>query len=1299
MSKDNNPDVSDLDPLANRTYTEEEKQKLEQEQKEFLNQTASPQATDGFGFFAGAPNTPSSTSSLSALSGSIADNGVTDRITAAFRKQILGEQLRLIREHLLAEHKAEPQKNPDLGTYLEDDEKFKEFQRTLNADPSRRDIYDNALKNADLKKQLEATEINGYRNIHSTFSAEKYPGGFKQMSWDGPTQDSTRSQIVKNGVGAEICTLIETTHATSPITVQYNGKPVTINSYRTIDFPVKLDEKASGTMHLSLVAKDVNGNAPSVDKAVYFTAHYEATPSPNGIPKLKEVSSPQPLKFFGEGKDAVGYIEHGGEIYTLPVTRGNYQEMMKEVFMNKGHSVDLSQTIAPDLIKVQELEQIVPPQQLNQDAEKSGETQDLKTPRPQQVPPITSVNQPTQPRVSQPPQPQQGYSTEIKNQVVNAATELSQAMKDLLNQLNESLKNEVDKPGLIGEVAEKILGDRDINFAEQQAGINTLSKNILSNQDLPETVKVESINVVLETINNDTSLVEANKVELLKDIVTNALNADSIGQASKKQILENVAESALKINDELLRWKAADDITNAVIESNLSNDEKRAMLEGLSNKIKNSELSNQERKQLMGGILEKGTDAGILSEEQQKQMQEAINVLDKGTSTEVSMQDFVGKLEKTNNLNEQTALIKDVTNSALQNQDTQKNINDLTKGILNSQNISPQVKEIGLNIVLDNIQNSNIEDKTKEAIYVDTTKAVLDTNALDDTQKQQLVKKAVDASLVLKEQATREQAIEGITNNVLDSKLLVLDKAEIVKNTTAAVAESDLDNQNKALIAKAIGKTITEHDMPILLEKQAIMESAEQGVVENKADLETKKLMTEGLVNGIHESSVELPVKSKMTDAVSKAIEESNVTLEEKKALRDAADKVRLDRESQNINDFETKKAEQVQEKAIAEVQKILVNPAFNNIAKAAEIKNITTNVLDGPSKVEIKGEIVEGIAKTVANSSLEGPEKAEIVKGMGEAIANNDNIGLPGKVTIIKLAEKGIAESAAPIEQQKQMTAGIVDGIYASKLVQASKFDMTNAVLDSIDQNSKDKDVLKNAANEAILEKETQNLSQNLETKPDLYGAAKETMNALGSLASQIPEPATNLSEEEIAIKTSKILNNFPPSVIKKVDGMKSAFESSGGFKKPEEKKAESKQQTNELSEQQINELVESYKAIDDKYKPQYEQQKANYDPAVELNEKKEFIEKLGVEDDTNNNNKKIKLLSTIIQYERDNNAIKRGVNNIVKMLTEKRTDLEKKVAKHEQPSSEIYANQTAPRKNLGLGGNGNNKNGGRTP
>ena len=90
-------------------------------------------------------------------------------------------------------------------------------------------------------------------------------------------------------------------------------------------------------MHVSLAVKDELGNNIATEKAVYFTAHYDKAG------KLTEVSSPQPVKFTGTGADAVGYIEREGKIYTLPVTQGKYKEMIKEVEINKGIAVDLSQ--------------------------------------------------------------------------------------------------------------------------------------------------------------------------------------------------------------------------------------------------------------------------------------------------------------------------------------------------------------------------------------------------------------------------------------------------------------------------------------------------------------------------------------------------------------------------------------------------------------------------------------------------------------------------------------------------------------------------------------------------------------------------------------------------------------------------------------------------------------------------------------------------------------------------------------------------------------------------------------------
>ena len=92
-------------------------------------------------------------------------------------------------------------------------------------------------------------------------------------------------------------------------------------------------------MHVSMAVRDANGKPISAREAVYFTAHYDD----NG--KLTEVSSPTPVHFAGDGPDAIGYIEVDGKVFTLPVTKGKYQEMMREVAKNNGLEVEISQSV------------------------------------------------------------------------------------------------------------------------------------------------------------------------------------------------------------------------------------------------------------------------------------------------------------------------------------------------------------------------------------------------------------------------------------------------------------------------------------------------------------------------------------------------------------------------------------------------------------------------------------------------------------------------------------------------------------------------------------------------------------------------------------------------------------------------------------------------------------------------------------------------------------------------------------------------------------------------------------------
>ncbi|WP_342267648.1 Sca4 family protein [Candidatus Tisiphia endosymbiont of Empis tessellata] len=259
---------------------------------------------------------------------SAADRDV-DPITQAIREQILTKQRELIVEALVKNNIVE----------LEEIEDITKFRVYCENEENKEKISE-VLKGSELKRALEQVEIAGYKNVHTKFTDR-----FSPMEWkDGVGEESgngitTKTQIVRDASGNEIATLTEATHQINPPkTVQKSDSTtVEIKNYRTIDFPIEL--KDGGPMHLSLAVKDQHGRNIAASKAVYFTAHYDD----DG--KLIEVSSPCPVKFNGTGSDAVGYIEHGGQIYTLPVTQEKYKAMMQEVAKNKGHGVDISQSI------------------------------------------------------------------------------------------------------------------------------------------------------------------------------------------------------------------------------------------------------------------------------------------------------------------------------------------------------------------------------------------------------------------------------------------------------------------------------------------------------------------------------------------------------------------------------------------------------------------------------------------------------------------------------------------------------------------------------------------------------------------------------------------------------------------------------------------------------------------------------------------------------------------------------------------------------------------------------------------
>ena len=111
-----------------------------------------------------------------------------------------------------------------------------------------------------------------------------------------------------------------------------------INLHLTI--PNKLNDGVSGPTSLSLGLLDANGNRLPKDKGLFVTVHYDSSG------KISELSTPQPVKFQhqkgGDIDSSVGYVEVGGEIYTLPVNKTQLMRLTAEVKQNQGKSLDIS---------------------------------------------------------------------------------------------------------------------------------------------------------------------------------------------------------------------------------------------------------------------------------------------------------------------------------------------------------------------------------------------------------------------------------------------------------------------------------------------------------------------------------------------------------------------------------------------------------------------------------------------------------------------------------------------------------------------------------------------------------------------------------------------------------------------------------------------------------------------------------------------------------------------------------------------------------------------------------------------
>ncbi|MFV9869036.1 Sca4 family spreading effector [Rickettsia conorii] len=801
MSKDGNLDTSEFDPLANKEYTEEQKQ------KEFLSQTTTPELEADDGFIVTSTSSAQSTPSISALSGNISpDIQTSDPITKAVGEIIIQPQKDNLIEQILKDLAALTDR--DLAEQKRKEiEEEKEKDKTLSTffgNPANREFIDKALENPELKKKLESIEIAGYTNVHNTFSAASgYPGGFKPVQWENQVSASDlRATVVKNDAGDELCTLNETTVKTKPFTVaKQDGTQVQISSYREIDFPIKLD-KADGSMHLSMVALKADGTKPSKDKAVYFTAHYEE--GPNGKPQLKEISSPRPLKFAGTGDDAIAYIEHGGEIYTLAVTRGKYKEMMKELELNQGQSVDLSQ--AEDIIigQGQSKEQpLITPQQT---ASSSVEPPQHK----QQVPPITPTNQPLQTKALQMPQSQQ-----VNPNLLNAATVLSGSMQDLLHDVNAGLTKEIDSNkqiDLIKEAATAILNNEKSDIAEKQTNIIALAENTVNNKNLTPDAKVAGVNAVLETIKNDQNTPDLEKSKMLEATVAIALNSENLEPQQKQQMLEKAVDVGLSLKDDASRAAAIDGITDAVIKS-LSTEDKGIMLIAVGDKVNVSELSNAEKQKLLGSVLKKGVEVQVLSPAQQQLMQQN---LDKITA-EQTKKDTIKKVndilfDPLSNTELKTTNIQAITSNVLDGPATaevkgeiiQEITNTVAGSSLEAQDKAEIVKGVGETVATHS--DTSVSLPNKALIMASAEKGIAEskTNLPD---RELMTKGLVDGIYEGKGGPEITKAVSsGIDNsNIKDSE------KEALKKAKDAASEAALDRETQNLTEGLKGQNIEEH--------------------------------------------------------------------------------------------------------------------------------------------------------------------------------------------------------------------------------------------------------------------------------------------------------------------------------------------------------------------------------------------------------------------------------------------------------------------------------------------------------
>ncbi|WP_341748231.1 Sca4 family protein [Candidatus Tisiphia endosymbiont of Dascillus cervinus] len=256
-----------------------------------------------------------------------------DSITLAFRQEIIAKQQALL-QHVLAEANIKTDKGVAIAGLATNSQEFKEFVENNNG----------LIQKAWAAPSVKANIAQAMNDEVQSYAKVLQANHFKPLTWNEQetvtNTTSTRSRVIKVK-DEELFKLIETNIKTYKKVMLEDGVTEReISNYRNINLPLTI-KPSSTAVHLSFPVQNEKGENIASSKALYFTAHY------NEQGKLVEITNPLSLKFAGDDKDAIGYIQRGNNIYTIPVTKGQYEAMVQEVAKNKEGNINMSQAIIP----------------------------------------------------------------------------------------------------------------------------------------------------------------------------------------------------------------------------------------------------------------------------------------------------------------------------------------------------------------------------------------------------------------------------------------------------------------------------------------------------------------------------------------------------------------------------------------------------------------------------------------------------------------------------------------------------------------------------------------------------------------------------------------------------------------------------------------------------------------------------------------------------------------------------------------------------------------------------------------